>query len=339
MRINKFNGSFIILVFSGLVTIFLVTFLLIKTLPLTASKALYFCQQFISNTILQIPHSFYHVLIMTLITALTLGALSFLVQLYKTHKLLKGLLIKKAAIPRKIRKIIIPLGLETRLCLIKDSNLFSFCYGVLSPRIILTTALVSSLTDQELKAVLLHEKSHMKNLDPVKVLLGKTVASMFFFLPIFAELNKNIVATNELLADRFAINAQKNTSFLRGALKKILSEPQVAFATASAISNPDHLEIRIQHIVNPSLSSKLPLSFWSITTSLLFVIASWFILQTPVQAFQIAGETDQAYFMCSSVDTRCHNQCEQTTQSSTIQKPADLFSPDTYSQYKFPAGK
>lgn len=332
---KKINASFLILVFSSITTVFLVSFLLIKTLPLFAAKALYFCQQFISNAaIFQIPHSFHHALILILIIALALGILSFLVQLYKTHKLLKGLLINKVVIPTKLQKILISFGLENRLCLIKDSNLFSFCYGVFSPRIILTTALVSSLTNQELEAVLLHEKAHMKNLDPFKTLLGKTVASMFFFLPIFSELNKNMVATNELIADRFAINAQDGSSFLRGALKKILSEPQTAFATSPAISNPDHLEIRIKHLVNPSLSDRLPLSLISIVTSILFIAASWFILQTPVQAFQIEGDSNQAYFMCSSTDNSCRNQCEQTTKNSAVSNPSDLFSPANYSKYK-----
>lgn len=330
--IKKINGSFLILLFSSIIATALVLFLLMKTFPLFAAKALYFCQQSVSNTIFQIPHSFHYTFILILVAALALGALSFLIQLLKTHMLLHRLLNKKVNTPRRIQKILSPLGLENKLSLIKEDNLFSFCYGIFSPRIILTTALVSSLNDQELEAVLLHEKAHMQNLDPLKVLLGKTAASMFFFLPIFSELNKNMVATNELLADNFAIRAQNGTMFLRGALRKILSTPHLTFAAVPAISNSDHLEIRIKHLVNPSLSGKLPLSIMSITTSILFLVASWFILQSPVQAFQIEGEGEPAYFVCSSTDSICQNQCGQTSYSLPVKTPNDLFSPAAYSK-------
>ena len=299
-----------------------------KTFPLLAAKAIYYCQQvisntFTSNTLFQVPHSLHHFLILTLIVSLGLGVLSFFVQLVKTYGLIQRLLTKKVSVPRKIHKTVTLLNLSNKVYVIKDNNLFSLCFGILSPRIIITTALVSSLTQKELEAVLLHEQAHMQNRDPLKILLGKTVTSMFFFLPIFSEFNRNMTATNELAADQWAITSQKGTIFLRGALKKILSRPQVAFATVPAISNTDYLEIRIHRLVNPALKQNFRISWKSIITSLVFLIVSIFVVQMPVSALSMENHKEKSsYFVCSS-NNSCQQECYNRAQLSPVITPTN----------------
>ncbi|MEK7534489.1 MAG: M56 family metallopeptidase [Patescibacteria group bacterium] len=339
MRINKFNGSFLSLFFSGVVATGIIVAIFAKTLPFFAAKAIYYCQQFISNTLtsntlFQIPHTLHHFLILALIVSLVLGILSFSVQLVKTHGLLTRLLAKRVGIPNNIQRTIAFLGLGGKVYLIKDDNLFSLCFGIVSPRIIITTALVYSLTNKELEAVILHEQSHVQNHDPFKILLGKTVTSMFFFLPIFSQLNKNMNATSELVADQWAITAQRGTMFLRGALKKILSRPQVTFATVPAISNPDNLEIRISKLTNKTVQRGSGISLASIITSLLFLLLSWFILRTPVSVFSMEHSKEPSYFLCSS-DNACSEQCAHNAQMSPVSSPEQLFTSGDL-QYRVP---
>lgn len=332
MRITRFNGSFLSLIFLSIITIFITLALFTKSLPILAAKTLYFCQQFISNTLFQIPHTIPNTFILTLGVAVTLGALSFLVQLWKTQKLVKRLLLKRISITKRVGKILTPLGLENKVYLIEEPNLFSFCFGIISPYIIITTGLVSSLNNKELEAVLLHEQSHLHSRDPLKILLGKTVSWMFFFLPIFRELYNNMNTTNEILADRFVIRSQGNPSFLKSTLKKILIKPQIRFATVPAISNPDSLEIRIHRIVNPTVKYNYGVSIISILTSIVFFIASWFILQVPVNAFQMEphmeASMEPSYFLCSTGNA-CQQECHHKAQTSTIMTPEELFSPVT----------
>lgn len=342
MRITKLNGSFVSLIFSGVIATGIIVAIFAKIFPLPAAKAIYYCQQvisntFTSNTLFQVPHSLHHFLILMLIISLGLGALSFLVQLIKTYSLIQRLLTKKVHIPQRVQKTIASLNLGRKVYVIKDNNLFSLCFGVLSPRIIITTTLAFSLTQKELEAVLLHEQAHMQNRDPLKILLGKTVTSMFFFLPIFSEFNRNMNVTNELAADQWATASQKGTSFLRGALKKILSKPQVTFATVPAISNPDHLEIRIHKIVENRSKYSPRISLTSITTSILFFIFSWFLLQTPVHAFQMDQAASSSYFLCSS-ENSCSEKCEYNAQTSTISNPTHLFSSQSQ-KYEVPSYK
>ncbi len=255
------------------------------------------------------------------------GLLSFLLQLGKTHLLIRKLFINRVNIPKNLIRVIATLGLKDKIILVKDRNLFSFCCGIFSPFIVITTALVQSLTKKELEAVLLHEQSHLLNRDPIKVLIGKTFSSLFFFLPIFRELYKNIEAVNELIADQWATNHQQKSTFLRGALKKILASPQLNLSAVSNASGPDYFEIRIHRLVNSGIKHKFRLSLTSLITTFLFIFLSWFLLQTPVSAFHMDSESNSAYVLCSE-NQSCSLQCHPDEKQSTNYFPAHLLLPE-----------
>lgn len=325
MKVNEYNGSFLYLLGLGFIASLVSILLLNKAFPLFTSHTIYFCQKFITSAFFQIPHLVPNTLTSVLVFILIIGVISFMVQLSRTRRLISKLLLNRISPSVKLQRMNKALGLEGKIFIIKDGNLFSFCFGILKPRIIISDGLIKSLSYKELEAVLLHEKAHLKNFDPLKMIIGKTIASMFFFLPIFSELNKNMNATNEILADRFTINAQQNASYLKGALRKILTRPQIRFATVPAISNSDHLEIRIHKLKNLTERDHFRVSYFSTLTILLFFALSWFVLKTPVNAFQIEEEHDPSYFMCSSDDS-CRQECQNNAQT-TVSTPEELFSP------------
>ncbi len=333
---TKTNLNFFLLLTLTFVTSFAIIALLAKIYPLFAAKAVYFCQQFVSNTHFSLPYYLPNIIVTTAIFIILAGIVSFLIQLYQTHRLLKRFSGKFVKLPKSIEKLTVNLNLQGRVYLIKDDGLFSFCSGIFSPRITITTAFSESLSNKELEAVLLHELSHVQNHDPLKKLFGKTIATMFFFLPIFSDLNKKMNADSEIRADCFTIYQQEDTVFLKRALKKILIGPQVSFATVSALSNPDYLEIRIQGLNNPLAQTSFPLSLMSIVTSMVFIALSWFILQTPVHAFNAEDISEHsysqksfAYFLCAS-DNSCSQQCSHNSQILKTSSPEQLFSKDKY---------
>lgn len=306
---KRLNVSFIILMVFAIGASAITAALLAKSLPLFVTKALYFCQQFISNTVLQIPTTIPGLFIVALGVSLLIGALSFLVQLARTHQLLKVLLAKKVSINKTVEEIACSVGLASKIDLIRDESLFSFCHGIFSPRIVITTALAESLSTKELEAVFLHEKAHLESFDPLKILVGKTVSSMFFFLPIFSELYQNMTANSELSADRFTTEWQKETAHLRAAIRKILATPQVVLANVPAIYNGDCLEVRIQQLINPAIKSRSSLSALSILTSFLFIGVSSFLLQAPVAAFS------DSHLICPT-NNSCSKECQHNPQAA-----------------------
>jgi len=319
------NKSFITLLFLSTLTGGIFVALTAKIFPLFAAKTVYFCQQFLSNTLFQIPRVFPNTLILALVLMLFIGVLSFLIQQYRTWGLWKRFARHAVALPKRVQKTIVILNLKNRVYVVRDSNLFSFCVGLISPRVVITTGLIDSLSDRELEAVLLHEQAHIQNYDPLKMVFGKTIASMFFFLPIFAELNKNMITVNELLADNWTIQRQQTSAFIKGAMKKILVAPQMNIAEVPAISNPDTLEVRIYRLVNLNIKHTFYLSWASIVTTILFLALGLFLLQTPVDAFQLEHSQEASYFLCSG-NTMCRQQCRHNAQMSPVASPENLFS-------------
>ena len=107
-------------------------------------------------------------------------------------------------------------------------------------------------------------------------------------------------ATNEILADRFAMQHQKDNSYLKRALRKILIAPQVMPAILPSISHPDYLEIRIHRLVNPAVTKNFGVSLKNILVSASFIILSLIFIQTPVSAFEIENQAGASPKKCTN---------------------------------------
>lgn len=324
----------------GLTAVIITVALTLKTFPLFFTKVLYFCQKFIPNFLHQIPLLLPGMTTLVLLIILLIGITSLVMQLVKTQFLLNRLMLMRIDLTDRIRQIISSLDLEKKVHLIEDNNLFSLCIGFFSPKIIISTSLVTILTDRELEAVLLHERTHLKNRDPFKILIGKTISSAFFFLPIFSELYQNMEAANELIADYWTTEIQKDTKFLCSALRKIIAQPQISFTTVPAISHPDHIAIRVYQLKNIEIKHKLTLSYSSIIGNVIFIFVSLFVLQTPVDAFHMEKSSEPSYFVCS-VDNACRQKCHHNANIS-VSDPNNLFTPVKFSsasKYEAPSYK
>lgn len=100
------------------------------------------------------------------------------------------------------------LGLTGRVDVVRAPHPYSFCYGLLRPRICLSTGLVRLLSEAEIEAVLLHERYHLRHRDPLKILLARVLGHAFFFLPLVAELGRHYQLATEVAADREVIQVQ-----------------------------------------------------------------------------------------------------------------------------------
>lgn len=325
---KRVNISFYALLLFALTVSLVITTLLIKVYPLSSAEATFLCQKFITNMMFKIPPLLPQAVILATTIVLGIGFLSLLMQLIRTQLLLKRLLLHKINPARNLLKIIRSLGLSNKVILVKDHRQFSFCYGIFSPVIIISTALAQSLGEKEIEAVLLHEQSHLINKDPLKILVGRTLSSMFFFLPIFQELNKNTESTNELLADQWVIKYQQKPTFLRSALKKFLAAPELNMVTVANISHPDYFEIRISRLVNPGVKYQFRLSLLSLMTTFLFLAGSFFLFQAPVNAFHMDSQSKSGYLLCTKHS--CLRQCHYDQPTNYIPTHLNLSVKECY---------
>jgi Zn-dependent protease with chaperone function len=161
-------------------------------------------------------------------------------------------------------------GLAGRLVLVDSSEAFSFTYGAVTPWVAISRGLVAATSPRELDAVLEHERYHVRNLDPLKVLLARALPATFFYLPALRELRGRYIAGRELAADRRALESCGRTP-LAGALFKVVRGPRwPELGGAAAIGGPELLDVRVAQL---ETGSEPRIGGVSVTALLLSVIA------------------------------------------------------------------
>jgi Zn-dependent protease with chaperone function len=139
-------------------------------------------------------------------------------------------------------------GLAGRVILVDSGEAFSFAYGALTPRVVVSRGLLERTSPRELDAVLEHERYHVHNLDPLKVLLTRSLPACFFYLPVLRDLDVRYMAGRELAADRRAAT-RCGTRPLAAALFKVVRGPGwPELGTAAAIGGPELLDVRVAQL-------------------------------------------------------------------------------------------
>jgi Zn-dependent protease with chaperone function len=135
-------------------------------------------------------------------------------------------------------------GLDGRVTLIDAAEPFSFVYGVFVPRVAISRGFHERLSAEELGAALEHERYHVRNLDPLRALIGAVLIEAFFLLPALEVLRARYEAGRELAADRRAERACGSRPLL-GALLKALEEPGREPAISASLADPGFLDARV----------------------------------------------------------------------------------------------
>jgi Zn-dependent protease with chaperone function len=136
-------------------------------------------------------------------------------------------------------------GLAGRVVFIDAADSFSFVYGLMTPRVAVSRGLLERATGDELRAVLEHERYHVRNIDPLKAAIVRVLSEALFFLPALNSLRTRYVAGRELAADRRAV-ALYGRRPLAGALLKVVRGPEWSEqAGAAAIASPQLLDVRL----------------------------------------------------------------------------------------------
>jgi Zn-dependent protease with chaperone function len=139
-------------------------------------------------------------------------------------------------------------GLAGAVDLVDSPEAWSFTYGLRGPRVAMSSQLAASASANELDAVLAHERYHVRNRDPLKVVVARALPSAFFFLPALGHLRKRYLTGRELAADRRAVDATGRRP-LAAALYRVVAGPGwPELATAAAIGGDDLLDVRLTQL-------------------------------------------------------------------------------------------
>ncbi len=174
-----------------------------------------------------------------------LGSLAW--QLWNTQRLVGVVSPRTVPLPEPLSGLARRLGLDGRLLLVDDADAYAFTQGLTRPRIWLSMAMVDLLDEDELTAVLLHERHHLLQRDPLRVWLSRAVAQGLFFVPAAAALRNAYLLAKEMEADA----ASKADAALAGALLKLLRQGSTlpAYANVAAIGPLDATTLRIERLL------------------------------------------------------------------------------------------
>jgi len=152
-------------------------------------------------------------------------------------------------VPPSIQNEAAVLECAARLDVVAAEEAFAVTYGLIRPRILVSTGLATALTPAEISAVLAHEREHLRCRDPLRLLAARLAAAWACYLPAARWLWGGAMLRHELAADRAAAG-RAGRSVLAGALLKLASTPTCpAVAAASpAGDGPRSLEARVSQL-------------------------------------------------------------------------------------------
>jgi len=223
---------------------------------------------------------------------------------------------KKKAFVR-LQRVAESLGLERKIIEIDQDKPIIFCFGLIRPRICISSGLIRKLSNQELKAVLLHEQHHLLTHEPLKMFVVKLVTKILFFLPGLRSFSRQYLVFSELAADQWATNNFQDKVSLAQALYKVIkwkkdllirNDLALSFFASSVI------EERVNKLAdakyNPTF--KLFTSKLGIAACLVFFLAlfsGWFLTNGPVMASYESSS-------CLTMQPTGNQQCEVSLSQS-----------------------
>lgn len=153
----------------------------------------------------------------------------------------------------------------------------AFCFGLLHPRVVVSTGLLERLDADKQAAVVWHEAEHARNREPLKCLLAQLAANSFFWVPTLRDLLDRFLLVKELAADRRAV-ARTSTTALAGALYEIASAPSMA-----AVGAGDFATARVDRLLGQHAALPPLLRLRSLTISAIGATALTLTLVFPAQ--------------------------------------------------------
>ncbi len=155
----------------------------------------------------------------------------------------------RRALPPAVRSAAVALGLADRVEAVAAGEPFAVTCGLARPRILVSDGLAGALSPAELRAVLAHERSHLRHRDPARLLAARLLAAYGCYLPAARWMADRVALNRELAADRAAL-AQAGRGEPAGALLKLAALPACpAVAAARPAGDPaGSLEARVAQL-------------------------------------------------------------------------------------------
>lgn len=162
------------------------------------------------------------------------------------------------------------LALGDRITYVDAAGLTACCYGLVRPRVAVTSGLLTRLDDEELLAALAHERHHLRRRDPARYLLIQVLAAVAFVFPVATAVRRRIEMRMEIAADRAAL-AVVSRGALAGALLSVLAGAEMPITGTVGLSAT---EARIAHLAGTPIPPSIPVRATLVSLGVLLAIVA-----------------------------------------------------------------
>jgi beta-lactamase regulating signal transducer with metallopeptidase domain len=137
--------------------------------------------------------------------------------------------------------------------------------GIVKPIILIPASLATSLTLQQLEALLAHELAHIRRCDLLVNMLQRLIEATLFFHPAVWYVSRRVSIEREHACDDFVVSSGWRKSDYAAALVRMAelcaaSPPAGIGALAASGNNPSQFKIRIQRLVTSDHPTRLRLT-------------------------------------------------------------------------------
>ncbi len=258
-----------------------------------------------------------------------ISASKFIVAIIKIVTFKNSLHENKSVI-KKLDRLLAKTNLQSKVVVISSFKPLAFCFGIVTPKVYISTKMIKILSEQELETVLRHEKYHLENRDTLILLLANIFESLLPFFPLIADIIRQYRIERELLADGAASIGLNGERHLSVALSKLLKHDlKYNYAFLPAIADMDTLELRIRRLKHiPTKNNKFRVK--NVLVSFMSGAFLFLLAIMPVSAVELHTESDDAMVICNQSHT-CIATC-QDFKSAVLQSSAIPFSPAASNQ-------
>lgn len=263
-------------------------FLVYRIMPVSFGSVVYYCQSVMALLVEYIP---------LLIAAIVLLAGTVWILLWRRRmQVIRAL--DMVGVPERVWLIITRYGVRSPIRVFRSVAPMAFCFGIRRPEIFLSTGLLSTMNQEELTAIILHESEHIRQNDTRTISLLRFLSGLLLPFPYFWEITHAYSVVQEIRADTAVRTNMRTAAHLKSALHKLLSQPTSLSLPQFALqfSGYQAYSARIQAIHDEPISIRI--SFSAIYFSLASLALVSVILAIPVTKTEYRVKNERFVVMC-----------------------------------------
>ncbi|OBR63767.1 peptidase M56 [Paenibacillus oryzae] len=149
---------------------------------------------------------------------------------------------------------------DTEIIVVQDDAFVALTIGLLRPKIVISTMVLSCFSEKEIKAILLHERYHCLKQDGRKHFFSILLADAFGYLPIVKPIIRYYETWKELFADRYAIQQMGTELYLGNVLLKLAKHKSFTPCGTAVYFANSTLQYRLMQVLEPERTVVVPLT-------------------------------------------------------------------------------